>query len=268
MSTNAMPDSFRARLAALRYPKAASFDASNRQDALALYVFLEDKHIRQLPEDERGPLRSHEVAAVQAYMHECQAPDEILTHLESGQHRPVCSWLLCLALQYEYSDRKVAYDDAYRVTASTTPSIDQTADLIAPDDDDLRRLAKALNAPMGPDATATVQAVVKAARSAPRRTVTSAASTAAPTAQPELNPPQMKSMAVTAHSKPASRPALKPDAGMAHTPEMFSTKLCLAADVVRLPGSTTLPSILPSPVIFRPIFSHPVPSHPIPSGPI
>jgi hypothetical protein len=196
--------SFHTRLAAIGYPKAGSFDPSEACDALALYVHLEDKHIRQLPIEERGPLRRHEVAAVRAYMQECQAPASVLAHLDAGRHRPVCSWLLCLALQYEYSDGREAYEAAYSTAMASSPP-SAASSMIAPDDPELLRLAEALKVAAGPDATGTLQEVAKAARKVPRRAAPPPTETSSSCPNPATP------------SRQAARPPVKLGAGMCST---------------------------------------------------
>ena len=158
---------FSTRLRALNYP--STFDPSDPGQACALYVWLEDHHIRQLPISERGPLRAFEPAAVRAFVVECQAPVSIIAHLDAGRHRPVCSWLLGVALAYEYGDKYETYEAAYKAATPAVSPASPSASLIQPDDPELKLLATALKLQPESDASLTLQAVVRAARSLPRR---------------------------------------------------------------------------------------------------
>lgn len=160
--------SFAARLRALRHPGAFEFDVSEPAQAAALYAWLEDHHIRQLPLGERGPLRAGAPEAIRAYLVECQAPVAIVAHLEAGRHRHVCSWLLGIALAFEYGDKHQEYEQAYRSACPAgTPSVPAKS-LIAADDPELKLLAEALQLPVEADSMQTLNSIIKAARKLPR----------------------------------------------------------------------------------------------------
>ena len=159
------------RLAALEHPGAETFDASSQSGALA--AWLEDRFIRQLPVDGRGPLREQQPGALQSYLEELDAPVRVQAALAGGDGASVCSWLVNLALSYEYGDNRDKHDAAAAQAAQAAQAANATAassasGLLAGDDPNLLGLAAALGVTPGADATATLQAVVKAARQRPR----------------------------------------------------------------------------------------------------
>ena len=143
------------RLAALNHPAASTFSPSEASTT-ALAAWLEDRFIRQLPMDARTELRAGEPEALQFYLAEMDAPEWVL----SGSPSTMCSWLINIALQYEYGDNQQKYEALATVATAQQP--------IAPDNPDLLRLCAALRVTPASDAAATLQAVVKAARQRPR----------------------------------------------------------------------------------------------------
>lgn len=151
-----------------------------------LAPWLEDRHIRQLTTDARGPLRAEQPDALKAYLEELGASEELLEIASAGDADcRVCSWLVSLALHYEYGDKQSEHEKA--ATASVVS-------LIAADDPELLGLATALNISAGSTATDTLQSVVKAARQRPR-------SAPPPTAPP---PPKRPAPAPAAAESSAS----------------------------------------------------------------
>ena len=65
------------RLRALQYPQADAFDASDNSHCVALIAWLEDRHIRQLKVEDRGPLRAGDATALAAYLEELGAPADV-----------------------------------------------------------------------------------------------------------------------------------------------------------------------------------------------
>lgn len=157
---------FSTRLRALKYPHADRFDAANPAHAATLYAWLEDHYIRQLPLDQREPLRSHNPAAIRAFVQECQAPAAILAHLDAGRHEQVCSWLLGLALAYEYSDKYEDYELAYKAAVSSRV---ETPSMLPPEHPELKLLAATVKVELESDAALTLNSIVRAARKLPRR---------------------------------------------------------------------------------------------------
>ena len=143
------------RLHALNYPSASTFYPSEARTT-ALAAWLEDRFIRQLPMDARTELRAGSPEALQFYLAELDAPEWVL----SGSPSTMCSWLINIALQYEYGDNQQQYEALATVATAQQP--------IAPDNPDLLRLCAALRVTPASDAAATLQAVVKAARQRPR----------------------------------------------------------------------------------------------------
>jgi len=140
------------RLYALNHPAATTFYPSEASTT-ALAAWLEDRFIRQLPMDARTELRAGSPEALQFYLAELDAPEWVL----SGSPATMCSWLINIALQYEYGDNQQQYE---ALATAQQP--------IAPDNPDLLRLCAVLRVTPASDAAATLQAVVKAARQRPR----------------------------------------------------------------------------------------------------
>lgn len=163
MPSSAVP--LATRLSALAHPNAATFGATDptAADAVALASWLEDRFIRQQPPEERGPLRQGEPAALRAYLEELGSPAWVDAHERAGRYAPVCSWLVNLALQYEYGDNL----DAHEAAATAALAAAQPP-LLAHDDAELLALAAALKVTPSQDPVATLQAALKAARQRPR----------------------------------------------------------------------------------------------------
>eukprot|EP00965_Chrysotila_dentata_P243163 6205264-Pleurochrysis_carterae.AAC.1 len=129
------------RLRALGHPNPDAFTAGAARAsceqcsalrAAGLASWLEDKYIRQLPRNERSQLRQcaalaeqlsagktgsrkHELLGKRVltwYLDELSPPSRIRTALSKEQYASVCSWLLCIALAYEYSERRVECKEA------------------------------------------------------------------------------------------------------------------------------------------------------------
>ena len=166
------------RLRALNYPHTEAFDASDTSKCIALTAWLEDRHIRQLKVEDRGPLRAGDAAALAAYLEELGAPADVRA---AG---PVaCSFLLVVALGYEFADKREGLAPA--PAAAPAPAL-------AADEPALLALAAALGvAPNRGDAFATLQNCTKAARqvsAAARQREGAAAAAAAAAAAPAPAP--------------------------------------------------------------------------------
>lgn len=140
------------RLGALAYPSSETF-AADESSAVALAVWLEDRFIRQLKVEEREELRAGKPEALREYLVELDAPAWVLN---APSRETACSWLVNIALQFEYEEQKAKLEAA------------ALAQPLAPDDAGLHALANALRVTPGSDAVATLQAVLKAARQRPR----------------------------------------------------------------------------------------------------
>ena len=167
------------RLRALSCP--LTVDAHDETSVVALCSWLEDKFIRQYPIEERGPLRSGEFAAVREYAQELGSPQSVLTHFDNGRFLPLVTYLVAVAVQYEYSDKREQYE------CTEAASADGGEGLIAPTDTELLRIAAAFQVNTRADATATMLEVVKAVRKTPpREGVRSAGEAMLPSLPPEL----------------------------------------------------------------------------------
>lgn len=182
--------SFSPRLRALAYPQAAAFAPSDPSQAHALYVWLEDRHIRQLPVEQRAPLRANRAEAVRQYFVDCQAPEHILAHLDAGEHRPVCSWLIGIALAYEYSDKYGEYEDAYRSVATSSDHQVASPSLLAADDPELELLAASLDVQPQANSISTLQVICKAARKLSRHVPNGSSSPGTQLAASKVSVPQ------------------------------------------------------------------------------
>ena len=143
---------FERRLLALGFPEAHAFDGSNAKQASSLASWLEDRVIRQLPIEARGPLRAGDLSALRAYLGELEAPEAVLADLQGRRYPAVSAWLTLTALQ-------CAVDD-----------LGEGADLERPQPS-VESLAAAHGVASKPgDRAGTLQAALQAARSRPRRT--------------------------------------------------------------------------------------------------
>ena len=152
------------RLSALQYPFDSNDDFGEQATAARLVAWLEDRYIRQLPATAREPLRSGAPSALQDYLHEVVAPDWVLRYHRESSYYNVCSWLVNVALQFEY---EATFPPA-------APSV------LTSDDDDLLALAAAFRVPPATHTVGTLHAVIKAARARPRPTPPSTAALPAP----------------------------------------------------------------------------------------
>ena len=157
---------FATRLSALEHPDASTFpEKPNLASCSSLAAWLEDRFIRQLPTEDRGPLRGNQPEALVSYLYELVAPPDLVADAEQrNDYAPVCSWLINLALQYDYGDKRAEYEAA-AATIATQPSCN---------DPELLDLARALKVTPGSDVITTLQAVLKAARARPRPSATAA----------------------------------------------------------------------------------------------
>ena len=147
-----MATSLARRLTALQYPHTND-DFGDLPAAQRLIVWLEDRYIRHLTVAARVPLRSGTPSALEYYLHEVVAPDWVMEYYREASYHNVCSWLVNLALQYEYEAT---------VSAATAPPA------LTLEDEDLRALAAAFHVPPASHVVGTLQAVIKAARARPR----------------------------------------------------------------------------------------------------
>ena len=74
---------FERRLFALGFPEAAAFDGSSERQVLSLASWLEDRVTRQLPIEARGPLRAGGPGALQAYLEELEAPENVMADVQA-----------------------------------------------------------------------------------------------------------------------------------------------------------------------------------------
>ena len=81
--------------------------------------------------DARTELRAGKPEALQFYLAEMDAPEWVL----SGSPSTMCSWLINIALQYEYGDSQQQYEASATVATAQQPT--------APDNPDLLRLCGA-----------------------------------------------------------------------------------------------------------------------------
>jgi RLL motif-containing protein 1 len=143
--------SLRRRMTALGVPDDAS-----------LVAYLEDRFIRQLDEAARAPLRQQEPGALREYLTELGASTELLAECEAhGESARVRSWLINVALHFEYADKQEEHEAAARAAQAAQP-------LISADDPELLNLCAALGVSPAATATESLQTVVKAARQLPR----------------------------------------------------------------------------------------------------
>mmetsp|Transcript_74925 Transcript_74925/g.124919 ORF Transcript_74925/g.124919 Transcript_74925/m.124919 type:complete len:252 (+) Transcript_74925:10-765(+) len=156
---------FSRRLKALRYKHFDTFEGSSKQEATALAAWLEDIYIRQLPIEERGPLRQGQDEALQAYIEELQAPNPVAAHLKAQRYRQVCSWLLCIALQYEHEEKR---EQCQAAAAADSTASNPAVDGLALNDSQLFGLAKTLGVTPDADPLKTLQRALQAARSIPK----------------------------------------------------------------------------------------------------
>ena len=113
------------RLRALQYPQTDAFDASDDASCIALIAWLEDRHIRQLKVEDRGPLRAGDAAALAAYLEELGAPDVRAVG-------PIaCSFLLMVALGYEFADKREGLAPAPAAAPAPALAADEPALLAA-----------------------------------------------------------------------------------------------------------------------------------------
>lgn len=96
--------SFERRLLALGFPEAHAFDGSSAKQASSLASWLEDRVIRQLPIEARGPLRAGDLSALRAYLVELEAPEAVLADLQGRRYPAVSAWLTLTALQCAVDD--------------------------------------------------------------------------------------------------------------------------------------------------------------------
>ena len=139
------------RLRALGFPSADQFTATERE-LFALASWLEDTHIRQLPPEERGGLRQGSHVALEAYTSELVAPGWVASALQGRDYAAVCSWLVCLALQYAHEEQCGA--------SEAGATIDES-------DSQLAGLAGALGVEVAGGAAATLRRAADAARARP-----------------------------------------------------------------------------------------------------
>lgn len=149
-----------APLAALNYTETPPLRLSH------LAHWLEDRHVRQLSTEARGPLRAEEPGALRSYLEELGASDELLAAADSGDDDRVSVWLVTLALHYEYGDKRDEHEKTAAAVAAAAPLPVNV--LLAADDPEVLGLAAAIATTPGGSATDTLQAVVKAARQRPR----------------------------------------------------------------------------------------------------
>ena len=95
---------FERRLLALGFPEAHAFDGSSAKQASSLASWLEDRVIRQLPIEARGPLRAGDLSALRAYLVELEAPEAVLADLQGRRYPAVSAWLTLTALQCAVDD--------------------------------------------------------------------------------------------------------------------------------------------------------------------
>ena len=161
--------------------------------------WLEDRHIRQLATEDRGPLRAEQPEALRSYLLELNASDELIEVASAGDANfRVCTWLCSLALHYAYGDNK----DAIETKAAAASSSSTASDLLAADDADVLGLAAALGITPGATATDTLQAAVKAARQRPRPAPPPAAP---PPKRPATSPAASAADSAAARAPRASR---------------------------------------------------------------
>lgn len=139
------------RLHALGYPSPSTFRGATQGEASTLAAWLEDKHIRQLPIEDRAALRKGDGDALLDYLNACEAPSGVLADFDQLRWPPICSWLLCFAVQCEYDDNRAACD------AHATPSLAANPELLA--------LASELGVKPGANAMGTLQSALQNARS-------------------------------------------------------------------------------------------------------
>ena len=138
---------FERRLLALGFPEARAFDGSSERQALTLASWLEDRVVRALPVEGRGPLRAGAADALQEYLDELEAPADVIDALLLEDYPVVCSWLTLTALQCACED------------------LDADAEAAAPPAPSLQSLAAAHGVPFNPaDRAGTLQAALAAAR--------------------------------------------------------------------------------------------------------
>ena len=130
-----------------------------------LIAYLEDRYIRQLTPEARAGLRGNESGALHAYLEELGASEELLAASDAGHSGRVESWLLNLALHYEYGDNQAKYEEAATAAAAASTSSET---LIAAADTDLLGLLRAFGVPAAASSTESLQQIVKAARQRPR----------------------------------------------------------------------------------------------------
>ena len=127
--------------------------------------WLEDRYIRQLTTETRGPLRAEQPEALHSYLEELGASEELLAAARTGDADiRVCAWLTSLALHYEYGDKREAYEQA----AATAVAATSSASLLAADEPELMAMAAAMGITPSSTAIDTLQSVIKAARQRPR----------------------------------------------------------------------------------------------------
>jgi hypothetical protein len=150
--------SLQRRLAALSYPNPGVPVFHE------LVSWLEDRYIRQLTIEQRGPLRAGAPGALHEYLEELGASKELVAASDAGDTNRVSSWLVNIALQYEYGDNRDRHEAAAvsAASSSTEPSLITACDL------ELVGLAAALGVTPAATSAETLQAVIRAARQRPR----------------------------------------------------------------------------------------------------
>ena len=141
------------RLAALAVPPSTS----------NLAAVLEDRHIRQLAVEARGPLREKSPGALQSYLAELGANAE----LAAADQTRVDSWLVNIALAYEYGDNHEKHEAAAKAAEAAVAAPGES-EVIAANDPELTQLLAALGVQPAATATESLQAVIKVARQRPR----------------------------------------------------------------------------------------------------
>ena len=193
------------RLAALGYESAATFDASDEASAIKLIGWLEDRHIRQLPLDERGPLRAGDGAALCAYLEALDAPatlgTRLASQLEEREFGAFCAFLVNLAVDYAYTERGGASEE------NAAPA------LIPPWDPALGEICHLLGVPLCADAVTTLRSIVKTVRARPRQRPPAPAPAPAPALAPAPAPQQKQPAAATSGRKRPAPPPLAPLSG-------------------------------------------------------
>ena len=117
-------------LDALTYPARATFDPADKASVVKLVTWIEDRKIRELDIDERGPLRASATfdAAFVFYLRAIECPHAWNANSDgaSPANAKVLAWLLVRAVAYEYEERKPQIDAAAAAAAAPPPPTEPT----------------------------------------------------------------------------------------------------------------------------------------------